>query len=457
MANTSDINDRHKIDIGEVLDNAPWSGKQKFILALLALAYLVDGIANQSLGLAIPALMTDWGLDRGAFASIAAIGLVGLTIGAFLGGYMGDRIGRRPMLIGSVLLFGAMTAAAGLATNSTELFWLRFFDGLGMGAMIPNGAALIAETTPKRHRAVAIALAMVFIAVGNMSASMVAALVLPTHGWEGHFVVLGSLAVIASVIFVFTLPESPMFLARHADRTAAVRKSMARLGISLPEQFEATVPDGPNRPSTKSTEILFAPEVRTSTLALWGAFFACLLASYAVFSWVPAMLTDLGFALALASMGMMMNGIGGVVGGVLSGWLIQYFGSRPTMLICSAGSIISASGLGYLIYIGQSDLTLIFGTLLLIGFFNANVHNALYTLAAFIYPLHARSTGVGSAAAVGRIGAIASSYVGVAALAVGGASGYFAVIAVAMAVTFLGTLMIRHHIIGSRQEAAANA
>ncbi len=449
MSNTTHIKNPGEIDVGQLLDAGPWGGYQKFVLCLLALAYLVDGIANQSLGLAIPALMQDWKIDRGAFASVAAIGLVGLTIGAALGGMLGDRFGRKPMLIGSVFLFGIMTMAAGWADNVHQLFWMRFFDGLGMGAMIPNGAAMISETTPQRNRAVAIALAMVFIAVGNMVASLVAAIVLPVHGWEGHFIVLGALGILSALLFLFVLPESPMFLSRHAGKTERLRRVMARFGQPLPAQFLVVAKEEGAAQQGGGAGILFAPGVALSTIALWGAFFFCLLASYAVFSWVPAMLSDLGFPLALASMGMMVNGVGGVIGGVLSGWFIQRFGSKPAMLFCAAGSIISATMLGFFIHAGHQGLALIFGVLFLVGFFNANVHNGLYTLAAFIYPHHARGTGVGAAAAVGRIGAIVSSYVGVAALAIGGASGYFLVIALSMAIAFIGTALIRRHIAGT--------
>jgi MFS transporter, AAHS family, 4-hydroxybenzoate transporter len=113
--------DASGIDVHALLDAGKWSTYQKLMLALISLAYLTDGIANQSLGLAIPALMRDWGLARGAFASVAAIGLFGLAIGAIVGGILGDRHGRRALLIASTLIFGLMTAAQAWATNPTQL------------------------------------------------------------------------------------------------------------------------------------------------------------------------------------------------------------------------------------------------------------------------------------------------------------------------------------------------
>lgn len=437
---------RESVNVGVMVDDGPWGTYQKLIISLLAAAYLVDGIANQSLGLAIPALTSAWGLPREAFASVAAIGLVGLTIGAALGGILGDRFGRKPMLVGSVLLFGTMTVAAGFSPSITALFWLRFLDGLGMGAMIPNGAAMISETTPLRKRPMAIAVSMVFIAVGSMSAGLIAAAVLPAYGWEANFQVLGAFGVVVGLVFLFVLPESPMFLARVKGNSSKLAAIMRRMGHDFDSttQLINVAPGGGGRFS--GLGVLFADGAAKSTLALWLAFFFCLLASYSIFSWVPAMLADLGYPLSLASLGMTANGAGSIVGGVLSGWFIERYGSRQSILACSIGAIASALALGGLIFAGATSLPVIFSALAVLGFFVANVHNGMYTLSAYMYPPHVRSTGVGAAAAVARVGAIASSYVGVAALALGGGTSYFLVIALSIAMAFIGTAMIARHV-----------
>lgn len=432
-------------DVAAMIDHGRWSGYQKSIVALLSMAYLVDGIANQSLGLAIPALTKAWAIDRSAFASVAAIGLVGLTLGAALGGMLGDRIGRKPMLVGSVFLFGAMTVAAGEATSLSMLFWLRLLDGLGMGAMIPNGAAMISETTPLRNRANAIGISMVFIAVGSMSAGLIASRVLPLHGWQTHFHVLGMFGVVAALLLAMLLPESPMFLARMRGNGARLSRTLARFGLDLAPDAPLAAPPQPGG-RFSSIGILFAPDVRKSTLALWFAFFFCLLASYSVFSWVPAMLADLGYPLSMASLGMTANGAGGIIGGVLSGGLITRYGSRKTIIVSAAFGACAAIALGALIFAKITSLGVIFLALAVLGFFVSNVHNGMYTLSAYMYPPQVRSTGIGAAAGVARVGAIVSSYVGVAALAIGGGTSYFLVIALSILMCLIGTVVISRHI-----------
>lgn len=445
MVDSASESNAADVNIGQLVDQGEWGAYQKFIVALLSLAYLVDGIANQSLGLTVPALMKDWGLARDAFASVAGIGLIGLTLGAVIGGYMGDRVGRRPMLVGSVLLFGAMTMAAAHVDNVHQLFWLRFADGIGMGAMIPNGAAMISESTPGRHRAMGIAIAMVFIAVGSMSAGLMAAAILPLHGWRGTFTALGATGVAVAIILALALPESPMFLARKRGRTPALDAVMRRFGQPLPAG--ATVNDrAPTGHKAAGYGVLFTQGVAGSTIALWVAFFFCLLASYSVFSWVPAMLNQLGYPLSLASLGMTANGAGGIVGGVLSGWFISGFGSRATILWSCAGAAVAAITMGICISVGLTSLVVLFSLLAALGFFISNIHNGMYTLSAYLYPPEARSTGVGSAAAAGRVGAIASSWVGVAALSLGGGTAYFMVIAVSAILSFIGTALVKRHI-----------
>ncbi|MEO0030878.1 MAG: hypothetical protein RIS94_636 [Pseudomonadota bacterium] len=438
------------VNVAAMLADAPWSGWQKGVLALLSLAYLVDGIANQSLGLAVPVLMKAWGLPREAFAPVAAIGLLGLTMGAVGGGVLGDRIGRRPMMVGSVAVFGVLTFAQGWAGSLHDLLWLRLADGLFIGAMIPNGAALIAEYAPRSQRAVALAIGMTFIAVGAMMAGMIGAVVIPAAGWQGLFHVLGGVAVAVALVLAMGLPESPIHLANRPGCHQRLRKIAARCGLTL---GEGPIMAGPatGKPATGrlSLDTLFADGVGPSTIALWIAFFFCLLANYAMFSWVPAMLAALGFALSLTSLGMTALSFGGIVGGVASGWMIREWGSRGTVLGLAAGGIVAATVTGLVVHGKVDSLAVIFALLALIGFFTAGLLNGLYTFSAFIYPDHARGTGVGAAAAAGRVGAIASSWAGVVALGMGGAGGYFLLIAGALAIAFVAVAMIRHQIPGA--------
>ena len=432
------------IDVGRTLDDGSWSAFQKRLLVYAALAFAVDGLANQVLGLAMPALTRDWGVPRASFAPVAALGLVGVAIGAAFGGMLGDRFGRRSGLIGSVLLFGLMTFATAFVHGMTDLSWLRLLAGLGIGGAIPNGAALISEFTPMRRRSLAIALGMVFIPVGGLLAGIIATYTLPPFGWRGLFLVGGALPVLLAIAFAFVLPESPRFLVRRNADHVKLRVILERCGYRF--EVQAVFADSSDAHSRTRLSVIFGAGMLGDTLALWSGFFFCLLASYTMFSWIPTMLAGQGFGVSVTSLGMTAFNLGGVIGGAAGGWLIGRLGSRVTVLGVGTGCVVGALALGLLPVDPLHGATRVIGTLVIEGFFISGLHNGLYTLATFIYPTFARATGVGAAASLGRIGAVLSSYTGIITLELAGASGYFIVIAAAAGVSFVSVAMIRRQI-----------
>jgi hypothetical protein len=146
------------IDVGRLLDEGSWGTQQKLFVLLTALTIVFDGIDNQLLGVVVPSMMRDWALPRSSFAPIVASGMFGMMVGGAIAGLVGDRIGRRVALIGSVILFGVMTLAAAAVNGVIALAVLRFIAGLGLGGAIPNAAALASEYVPKRHRPFAVTL-----------------------------------------------------------------------------------------------------------------------------------------------------------------------------------------------------------------------------------------------------------------------------------------------------------
>src|SRR4051794_36801083 len=99
------------VDIGRYLNEGPFTGAQKIIVALAALSILMDGFDGQLIGYAIPVILKEWGLSKADFAPVVAAGLIGMGIGSASAGLFADRFGRRWAVIGSVSLFGVATSA----------------------------------------------------------------------------------------------------------------------------------------------------------------------------------------------------------------------------------------------------------------------------------------------------------------------------------------------------------
>lgn len=436
-------NESGTVDLGQTLDEGHWSPFQKWVLGLAALAFALDGVANQSLGVTIPALVEEWGVPRGDFAHVAALGLIGVAIGTAIGGVLGDKFGRKLGLICSITLFGVMTAAGAFTHDVETLMLVRFLDGLGIGGAIPNGAALISEFTPIRRRSRAIAVGMVFIPVGGILAGSLGASLLPAFGWRSVFLVVGAVSVVIALVFCFILPESPRFLLRQPHRRAELLKLLGRFGYGFTS--EIVLVDHAQKATKTPMSALLGADTRRETFALWTAFFFCLMASYTMFSWIPTMLRDIGLSLAAASTGITAFHAGGTIGGFAVGFLMERVGSKRSWIGLALGSVLGAITLAGLMY-AEAPPAFLLAVLIVEGFFIAGIHTAVYALAAHVYPPFIRATGVGSASAFGRLGAVISSFTGVLSLDVAGPTGFFLVIAGMLAVCFVAGMMIRGHL-----------
>ncbi|CAB5122955.1 major facilitator superfamily protein [Burkholderia cenocepacia] len=403
------------IDIGTTLDDGPFTLMQRCVVLLAALAIVLDGFDGQLIGFAIPVLIREWGITRGAFAPAVAAGLVGMGIGSACAGLVADRFGRRQAVIGSVFLFGLATCAIGFAPDVATIAMLRFCAGLGIGGALPTATTMTAEYTPARRRTMMVTATIVCVPL-----------------------VLG-------FVLVRALPESPRYLARRPARWPELGALLARMqrpvapGTVFTDTKDARAPG-----SRGGFGALFASGQARDTIALWCAFFMCLLAVYAAFSWLPTMLAASGLSVSVAGSGLTAYNLGGVIGALLCAWAIAHAGSRWPLALCSIGGAASAV---WLMGVDASRHTgwLIVG-LGLHGLFVNAVQSTMYALCAYIYPTAVRATGTASALAFGRLGAILSAFAGAIVITVGGAGAYLTMLAVAMGVVCVALLVVRRHI-----------
>jgi AAHS family 4-hydroxybenzoate transporter-like MFS transporter len=290
--------------------------------------------------------------------------------------------------------------------------------GLGLGATLPNASALIAEFTPTRYRSIGMSIAMLSQPVGSMSAGLLAAVLLETSGWRSLFLI-GSIAPLAlALLFMWRLPESPGFLAKNAA-SAAPR---ATLGA------------------------LLVPQRRRDTLLAWLSCFLSLLALYSVLSWAPAMLAAEHMPLSFTGTAIAVFSIGGILGSFLCGLLVKRYGSRVAQVIIGATGIIAGLLLIALFRAGHATPAVIGPLMAFVGVGAAGTQTTLYALGAHLYPTELRATGLGAVLGIGRLGAVASAWVGAGAVDAGGAVGFFMLFAAAIAAATLACMAIRQSI-----------
>jgi AAHS family 4-hydroxybenzoate transporter-like MFS transporter len=419
---------RTETDLARLISESAWSRCQKWVVVLAALGFLMEGVAGQTLGPALPALVKAWHVSRASFAGATAMGLVGFGIGAALGGAICDRAGRRGTLIGSLFLLGVATVGTGFAGDVAQFGGWRLIAGLGLGATIPVATTYVADFTPARHRSVAIAFAVTFLPLGGFALGLMAASVLATRAWPYLFYSAGALPMVAAAAMVFALPESPRFLVHRAARRPELERLLGRMGLAV--EPGSVLVDRSFRRGGNSFLNVFASGAVRDTLALWGAYFCLVLAMYSVFSWGPTAMVGQGFSLARASGALSTFAIGGVFGNFLSGGLTARYGSRVCFAALAVLAIAAAFALAFPAPEYRDEL--MFTWLLILGATVSGLQTALYALAAHVYPAAVRSTGLGLAVAWGRVGAILSSYTGVLSLDAGGPRLYFAGIGAAV-------------------------
>jgi AAHS family 4-hydroxybenzoate transporter-like MFS transporter len=288
----------------------------------------------------------------------------------------------------------------------------------------------------------AVTLGIVCIPLGGVGGGLIAAAMLPSFGWRSLFILGGAMPLAVAFLLLMALPESPRFLAMRPSRRDDLVKVMARMGFTVGERDE--IADGSiQETGCGTTSALFASDYIRDTAMLWLAFFACLLTTYAVYSWAPTLLSQNGFDISMASLGVAIFNIGGVAGALFAASLTPRLGSRKVLLSAAIGGLVIAMVLA--LSMSRGGISLLFVLLAIEGAFINAVQTCLYALAAQMYPTHLRATGVGYAAGFGRTGAIVSSFVGAAILA-GGWSFYFFTLATGMAITFLALSLIQCHI-----------
>lgn len=432
------------IDIGNLLDQGPYTPLQKLVVLLAALSIVMDGFDGQLIGYAIPLMIQEWGISREAFAPAVAAGLIGMGIGSACAGLLADRFGRRVSLVASVFVFASATCAISLASGVSTVALLRFIAGLGIGGALPSAATMTAEFTPARRRTLAITLTIVCVPLGGMLAGVFAAHVLPTYGWRALFFIGGALPLLLGLVLLAALPESPRFMARQPARRDHLVKLLERMARPVARDAAFIDSPGPAAQQRVGVSGLFSAGLGRDTLAIWVTFFMCLTAVYSAFSWLPTMLQAEGLPLSVAGGGLTAYNLGGVLGALACAVAMARWGSFWPLLLCCAGGGASAFAL-MAVDIQQHASLLIFGFGVHGLFVNA-VQSTLYALCAYIYPTSVRATGTASALAFGRLGAILSAFVGAAIITQGGAPAYLTLLGTAMLLALLALKLVKRHI-----------
>ncbi|HET8696592.1 MAG TPA: MFS transporter [Gammaproteobacteria bacterium] len=396
------------INVADVIDGRRIGGFEIRTFLLCAGVLFADGFDVQGITYVAPAISQEWGLARGAFGPTFSAGLLGVLLGAIFIAPLADRIGRRRVVIGACVAFGLCTLATLLAGSLSTLLPIRLVTGLGLGAAIPNAIALASEYAPKRWRATTVMFVASGLSVGSVVAGVAASRLIPTVGWHGIFVIGGVLPLLLAAALGRWLPESLRFLAALPAREADARRLLAVLtGAPVPEDARVTTGDAA---AGKATVVdLFKEQRARSTVLLWIAFFMSLLNVYLTVNWLPTSLNASGFSLSDAALLTSIYHSGGVAGIYVLGLAMDRVGAKPILI---AAFVLAAAGFYTFATVPGLSVGAMTAVLIATGFGVVGAQGGINTITSMIYPVAMRSTGLGWALGVGRVGSIVGPTIG---------------------------------------------
>jgi MFS transporter, AAHS family, 4-hydroxybenzoate transporter len=349
------------------------------VVALCALVAFLDGFDTQSIGPAGSAIAIQLGIRVSALGPVFSASQVGFLLGALIFSALGDRIGRKRMLIVATAIFAACTLATALIDTYGALLACRLLTGLGLGGATPNFISLACEFSRPSHRARVVTAIWAAVPFGGMTGSFASAAIIPRFGWQTVFFMGCAAPLLLVPVLMATMPES-----NEIDRRAR------------------TEPPSAGRSKQSPVRELFTHRRGLGTLLLWGACFMTWMTLVVVAFWTPPLMQHAGMSAASSASILAFNNGGGVIGTLMIGAALER--RRPHRVLIAvffaAAIFISAMGLS----IGH--FTILAAAAVLAGFFSSAAAGALITVAAGAYPAEVRSTGVGWAVGLGRIGSM---------------------------------------------------
>jgi len=352
-------------------------------IGLCFLVALMEGLDLQAAGIAAQGMAAAFELDKLHMSWVFSAGIFGLLPGAFAGGWLADRIGRKRVLMASVGLFGVFSLATALAWDINSLLVARCLTGVGLGAALPNLIALTSEVAGPRLRGTAVSLMYCGVPLGAALAALIGIADL-AGGWQVVFYVGGVVPLLIVPLLGLSLPESQQFRNVQGEAPIGVVQGLFREGAALP------------------------------TTLIWVSYFFTLMVVYILINWLPSLVIGQGFTGRQASWVMLALQIGAAAGTLFLGWVMDRLPAWALSALIYVGILVSLTALGL-----ASHLPGMLAAGFIAGFFATGGQCVLYALAPHFYRPSIRATGVGSAVAIGRLGAMSGPLVAGKMLALG--------------------------------------
>jgi AAHS family 4-hydroxybenzoate transporter-like MFS transporter len=408
---------REAIERGRTVDVQQFIDSQRlsaFHCALFVLCFLIvalDGFDTGAMGFIAPSLVQDWKVPRESLGPVLSAALVGVGIGALIVGPIADRVGRKAVLVASVIFFGVFSCVTARATSMDGLTAMRLMTGLGLGAAIPNAVTLMSEYVPARVRGFIVNAMFMGFAVGIALGGVLSAWLIPVFGWRSVLLAGGIAPLVLACLLIPFLPESVKFMVATGQPAERIARILQRLNrrFRVDECVFICEAVNPADIAKRSPVLqLLSRRYLLGTMMLWLSYFMCLTVFYLLTNWLPTLFKASGFTLREAAMTSSLFLWGGCIGILLAGRLMD---RRSAIRVVACFYMLTAV---IVFVIGRNVAHDAWLTALIVaaGVALSGAATSMAPLAAELYPTTSRATGVAWMLAVGRVGAVMGAFGG---------------------------------------------
>ncbi|MFJ3048021.1 MFS transporter [Herbaspirillum chlorophenolicum] len=396
------------INVDQVVEQGHFGAFQFGLLLLCGLCLIIDGFDVQAMGYVAPAIIGDWGVSKASLGPVFGAGLFGMLLGSLVLTPVGDRYGRRPVLIVSTLFFAVCMLATPLVTSIDQLLALRFITGFGLGSIMPNAMALVGEFSPSSSRVTRMMLVSCGFTVGAAAGGFVSAALIPAYGWHAVFWVGGAVPLLLGIAMLFWLPESIQFLVLRRRPVDKIARWLNKLAPALAIDASTRIIVKETKAEGMPVAELFREGRAGITLLLWLISFMNLINLYFLSNWLPTLIHDAGYSTGMAVLIGTSLQVGGVVGTLTLGWFINRYGFTKVLGSCFVIACVAIALIGKVAAVPA----FLFIAVVVAGFCIVGGQPAVNALAGTYYPTTLRSTGIGWALGIGRIGSVVGPVIG---------------------------------------------
>ena len=400
--------DAAEVQVSHFLDQHGLGSFQVKLIIWSVLLAMIDGYDIGAIAFAAPSLIKEWHIAPKALGLVLSASNIGVLFGSQIFGWIGDRYGRKTALILSNLLFGIFTFIAAYSTNLTELSWLRFFAGLGIGGVIPNLVAINAESAPRNLRATLAIIAVGLVPLGGALAGFAAAALVPQYGWQILFEIGGIVPVVFALAAIVTLPESIKFMTLHDSHRGKMEALLAAIApdYKVPANARFVIEDEKQSPS--SPIYLFGNGLAAITPLTWLMFACNLMGYFFLISWTPTLMGAAHVPPQTAALAGAALQVGGTVGALVLCWWLQ----KARFLAIAILFVIAVPVVGSIGFAGLSSTGALIAATFFAGAIVLGIQSGINVVGAMIYPTSLRANGSGWQLGIGRLGAIIGPLLG---------------------------------------------